>query len=79
MNGQKVNRKEGVTMDTKLLMDDQLYKPETTAEILDCSINFLAKDRMKKTPIIPFVKLSPKFVRYRGSVLKSIMSDFHAA
>lgn len=62
-------------MDARILVDDQLYKPETTADILDCSINFLAKDRMKEKPLIPFVKLSPKFVRYRGSVIKGIMSD----
>ena len=61
-------------MDDKLLMDDQLYKPDEAARRLDCSGIFLARDRMRVTPRIPFIKISPKFVRYRGSVLKAIMA-----
>lgn len=57
-----------------VLTDDKLYRPEDTASILSCSLNFLAKDRMKETPLIAFVKLSPKFVRYRGSEIRRVMA-----
>lgn len=63
----------------KKLSDDQLYSTEDTAAFLACSVNLLAKDRMKSNPIIPYVKLSRKFVRYRGSIIKGVMSDFQAA
>jgi len=56
------------------IMDDQLYTRPEAAEILGCSLNFLAKDAMKQKPMIQFVKLSPKFVRYRGSEIKRIMN-----
>lgn len=55
------------------VLDDQLYAPKDAAQILDCSVNYLAKDRMKSAPMIPFIKLSAKFVRYRGSEIKRIM------
>jgi len=56
------------------VMDDQLYTRPEVSVILSCSINFLAKDAMKETPLLPFIKLSPKFVRYRGSDIKRFMN-----
>jgi len=56
------------------VLDDQLYAPKDAAGILNCSVNYLAKDRMKSAPMIPYIKLSPKFVRYRGSEIKRIMN-----
>lgn len=61
------------------VLDDQLYAPKDAAGILNCSVNYLAKDRMKTAPMIPFIKLSPKFVRYRGSEIKRIMQSAAAA
>ena len=55
------------------ILDDQLYAPKDAAGILNCSVNYLAKYRMKTAPMIPFIKLSPKFVRYRGSELKKVL------
>jgi len=71
MKGKEAGR---LVVDGGLILDDQLYTRPEAAGILSCSVNYLAKDAMKETPTIPFIKLSPKFVRYRGSVLRGFMS-----
>ena len=54
--------------------EDRLIRPKDAAELLACSLNFLAKDRMSDKPRIPFVKMSSKFVRYRLSDLNAFMA-----
>jgi len=58
-------------------MNERLLKRKEAAELLSCSLNFLAKDAMRETPRVPFVKLSSKFVRYRLSDLNAFMASMN--
>ena len=55
-------------------MDEKLLKRKELAEMTSTSVNFWAKDAMKEKPLIPFVKITSKFVRYRLSDVNKFMS-----
>lgn len=56
-------------------MEEKLLKRSELAEITSTSVNFWAKDAMKIKPLIPFIKISSKFVRYRLSDVNRFMSE----
>lgn len=52
-----------------------LLKPEEAGRLIGRSVSYLFKDRNSKEPLIPFVKLGPKTIRYRRHDLQAFVDN----
>lgn len=62
---------------SKLLNNDmkQLLNPDEAGRLIGRSVSYLFKDRSSKEPLIPFVKLGPKTIRYRRHDLQKFIES----
>lgn len=53
----------------------QMLKPEEAGRLIGRSVSFLFKDRNSKQPLIPFVQLGPKTIRYKRHDLQAFVDS----
>ncbi len=61
------------TTNDVLIIPDNLLKTDQAAALLGVSAAFLERDRCRKMPHIPFIRLSTRAIRYRRGDLQAFL------